>query len=86
MPIYQISLRGEYLLIATYLINLMLMSNPSWQTLHEMLYKSKSSYDHLRTMGCLCFIATTTLNKDKFDPIDPRCIFLGYGHGQKGYT
>lgn len=75
----------ECILIASYLINLMPMSKLDWKTPFELLYHKKPSYNHLRIMGCLCFIWATYPSCDKVDHKRIKCVFSRYLHGQKGY-
>ena len=74
---------GDCLLAATYLINLMPTAILNWKTPFEVLMKKTPTYDQLRVIGCLCYVAHKT--SDKFAPRATKCIFLGYPFAQKGY-
>jgi len=54
-------------------------------TPYEILYKTRPFYSHLGAFGCLCFVASSPQNKDKFQPRSNPCIFLGFPHGKKAY-
>jgi hypothetical protein len=56
-----------------------------WKTPFEILHGTPPSYDSLRTIGYLCYVAVTKPHKDKFAPMGIRCVLLGYPPGQKGY-
>ncbi|KAH9725530.1 protein kinase domain-containing protein [Citrus sinensis] len=59
---------GECVLTATYLINRLPTPLLSGKTPHEVLLKSKPSYDHLRVFGCLCYAQNLSPKKHKFAP------------------
>lgn len=74
---------GESVLTATYLINrtpTVVLNN---KTPYELLYGSPPSYDNLRVFGTLFYARCITRNRDKFDPLSSRCVFLGYPMGKK---
>ncbi|KAL2249557.1 UNVERIFIED_CONTAM: Retrovirus-related Pol polyprotein from transposon RE2 [Sesamum indicum] len=75
----------EAILTAAYLINRLPTLVLNWKTPFEILFKKPASYAHLRTFGCLCYASNNLPNKKKFDSRSYKCVFLGYGHGQKGY-
>lgn len=71
--------------IACYLIN----SLPSYvrnnSTLYELLFKSKTNYEHFRVFGCLCYLYTRPYSSFMLDLRSILCIFLGYPSHQKWY-
>lgn len=78
-----ISLWGECLLTATYLINHMSLSVLKDKTLYEILLKRRSTYDLLRSFGCLCYEHMNDKSQDKFASRAKPCVFVGYPNGQK---
>lgn len=76
---------GHCILSATYLINKMPMQNLNWKSPFEILTHKAPSYDHLRTIGCLCYATINKPHKNKFAPKSTRCVLLGYPPNQKGY-
>ncbi|KAL2928850.1 Retrovirus-related Pol polyprotein from transposon RE1 [Bienertia sinuspersici] len=75
---------GECILAATHIINLLPSRVIEWKTPHEKSTNDKPKYDHLRVMGCLCYIPNE-YKGDKFAAKAKRCILLGYPTGQKAY-
>lgn len=63
----------------------MLMASLEWKTPHEVLFGGPPSYDKLRVMGYLCYIAKHPCPEDKFDSRGIQFVFLSYAHGQKAY-
>ena len=54
------------MLSATHIINRLPLSNLSWKSPFEILYKQSPDYSTLRTIGCLCFAANVG-EQDKFE-------------------
>ncbi|KAL4575563.1 hypothetical protein LXL04_022410 [Taraxacum kok-saghyz] len=76
---------GECALTAAYIINrtpLRVLENLSP---YEKLFKQKPIYSNLKAFGCLCYVVTSAVNRDKFMPISKSCVFIGYPFRQKGY-
>lgn len=72
---------GEYVLIATNLINRTLTATVQNKTPYDFLFHKKHDYSHIRIFGCLCYAHTKP--SDKFAPRSRRCVFLGYPSGRK---
>nr|GEX36683.1 hypothetical protein [Tanacetum cinerariifolium] len=69
----------------TYLVHSKDQVLTAWKTPFEILHGTPSSYEALKTIGCLCYAASLGPNRDKFDPKGIRCVLIGYPPGQKGY-
>ena len=80
-----LSLFGENVLTAAYLINkapLVLLSN---NTPYTVLFNKTVDYGFIKTFGCLTYASTPTVNRNKFDPRARPCVFMGYPLRIKGY-
>lgn len=55
------------------------------KSLFEMLHEMKPNLSHLRSFGCLCFVATSVVGRDKFMSRSQACVFIGYPYNQKAY-
>ena len=75
---------GECALAATHIINKLPTACLNWISPFERLYGKPPTYDDLRVVGCLSFVANLQPS-DKLDYRAKRCIFLGYTFGYKGY-
>lgn len=73
---------GECVLSATHVINMLPVEKLSWKSPFEVLYGHPPDYEHLKTVGCLCFSAIFG-DHDKFAPRARKCIFLGYPSGKR---
>ncbi|XP_071720767.1 uncharacterized protein [Rutidosis leptorrhynchoides] len=76
---------GDCILSATYLINKMHVKVLNWKTPYEILHKQAPQYDHLRTIGCLCYANAPKPYQGKFEARGIRCVLLGYPPEQKCY-
>ena len=81
-----ISFWGECVLTATYLINRTPTMVNDGLTPYEKLLGKPSSYEHIKTFGCLCYVKNSNKQQDKFDSRAEKCVFVGYPKGQKGWT
>ena len=54
-------------------------------THYALLFNQKTSYNFLRSFGCLWYASKLPRDKGKIQPRAVVCIFLGYHIGQKGY-
>lgn len=80
-----LSLWGDYVLTAVFLINRtpsQLLSNKSP---YQVLTSTDPDYTQLKTFGCLCYGSTSAKQRHKFLPRARACLFLGYPYGYKGY-
>lgn len=55
-------------------------------TPYEKLLGKPSSYKHIKTLRCLCYVKNSNKHRDKFDSRAEKCVFVGYPKGQKGWT
>lgn len=51
----------------------------------EVLNKTKSSINHLRVFGCVCFVLIPGEQHNKLEAKSVKDIFIGYSTTQKGY-
>ncbi|GJY49404.1 retrovirus-related pol polyprotein from transposon TNT 1-94 [Tanacetum coccineum] len=54
-----------------------------WQSPFEKLYGKPPTYDHLRVIGCLCYVADIRPHKDKFANKGIKSVLIGYPVNQK---
>lgn len=76
---------SECVLAAAYIINRLLVEKLSWKSPYEMLHNRQPSYEHLKVIGCLCYDANITPQKDKFAARAIASIFIGYSLHHKAY-
>ena len=74
---------GESVLAAAHLINRTPMKVLQGKTLYECLYGKRSSYENIKTFGCLCFAHKSRRDKDKFGTRSMRCILWDTLLGRK---
>ena len=55
------------------------------KTPYEILFGVKSSYSHIKMIGCLCFAHDKSQTKDKFLPRSRKYMFVGYPYVKKGW-
>ena len=79
-----LSFWGKCVFTVAYLINLLPAPLLQNRSPHEIIFKAKPTYKHLRVFGCLCY-AHNIHHQHKFDARARRCIFIGYPHGQRCY-
>ncbi|KAK4402749.1 Retrovirus-related Pol polyprotein from transposon RE1 [Sesamum angolense] len=76
---------GDSILTATFLINRTPTKLLGWKSPFEILYGTPPTYNQLRVFGCLCFSASTTPHKSKFQKRAHKCILIGYAMHKKAY-
>ena len=80
-----LSLWGDFVLTAVFLINRTPSPLLSNKTPFELLHGKEPEYTHLKTFGCLCYANTSPKQRHKFQDRAKACVFLGYPAGYKGY-
>ncbi|KAL4592495.1 hypothetical protein LXL04_005493 [Taraxacum kok-saghyz] len=76
---------GECTKTAVYMINRMPSTTLYNKSPYEVLFKAKVDLNILKAFGCLCFVSTSKVNRNKFMPRSNPCVFIGYPFGQKAY-
>lgn len=76
---------GDFVLIATYLINIFPSNILHKKSPFEVLHSKAPSYSHLKAFGCLRYSSVSFVHRDKFKPRAIPCIFIGYPFDKKGY-
>ena len=76
---------GECIQAAIHLINRMPTRVLQYQSPFETLHNHKPGVDYLKAFGCLCFVSTLPVGRDKFMSRADPCIFVGYPFGQKAF-
>lgn len=76
---------GEFVLMATYIINKLPTSSLNNKCPYEVLFTRKPIYSYLRSFGCRCFPTTPKVHRDKFEPKSIPHFFIGYPFETKGY-
>ncbi|KAL0846098.1 hypothetical protein Bca101_019344 [Brassica carinata] len=80
-----LSLWGECVLTAVFLINRTPSPLLDNKTPFELLHQKEPEYTNLKTFGCLCYANTSPKQRHKFQDRAKACVFLGYPYGYKGY-
>ena len=80
-----ISLWGECVATATFILNRIPSPLLKSKTPYEMLFGKTPDYYSLRTFGCLCYASTIPSLRHKFSPRAIPSVFVGYPVGYKGY-
>jgi len=80
-----LSLCGDCVLTAVFLINRAPSQLLMNKTPYEILTGTTPVYEQLRTFGCLCYSSTSPKQRHKFQPRSRACLFLCYPSGYKGY-
>ncbi|KAL0667809.1 hypothetical protein Bca4012_030513 [Brassica carinata] len=76
---------GDAVLTACYLINRIPTRILQDQSPYEVLNRNKSSIEHMRVFGCLCFVLIPGERRDKLAAKSTKAVFIGYSPHQKGY-
>ncbi|KAI5401815.1 hypothetical protein KIW84_066328 [Lathyrus oleraceus] len=76
---------GEVVLTDVHVINRIPSSITSDLSPFENLYSSITDYASLKVFGSTCFVLRPQVEHSKLSSHSIICVFLGYGHGQKGY-
>ena len=75
----------ECIKTATYLINRTPSQGLNNRSPFDLLYNKSADLSNLKVFGCLCFITSSAVGRDKFMPRAHPCAFIGYPIGQKAY-
>ncbi|KAG7599411.1 Reverse transcriptase RNA-dependent DNA polymerase [Arabidopsis suecica] len=76
---------GYCALTAGYLINRTPTKLLHGKTPFELVYGRPPPLDHLRVLGCLCFVHNQKHGGDKFASRSTKSVFLGYPFAKKGW-
>ncbi|KAI3515606.1 hypothetical protein L1887_14507 [Cichorium endivia] len=76
---------GECVRTAVHLINRMPSTVLNNQTPYKTLYQTDADTSTLKAFGCLCFVSTNVVGRDKFMERAHPCIFIGYSPRQKAF-
>ena len=75
----------EAISTAVHLINRIPSSKLQHQTPYFRMHGIHSSYNHLYTFGCVCYVHLPFLERNKLTAQSAKCVFLGYAMNQKGF-
>jgi hypothetical protein len=70
---------------AVYLRNRLPTSALPGRTPHEAFFGGKPAADHFRRFGCLAYVRSTAVARDKLDERAVRCLFIGYSTTSKAW-
>lgn len=80
-----IPLWGYSIIQASYIMNMLPSRVTKNLTPYELLYSKPTTYDKLKTFGCLCH-STCLVKENKFSSRANQCIQLGISPTQKGFV
>lgn len=80
-----IKCQGDCVLIAIYLINRLSSSILNIMSPYKKPYGTPPLCDHLKSFGYLFYSHSSSIERDKFQPMALAFVFIGYLCGKKGY-
>lgn len=76
---------GECVKTIVHIINIMPSSILQDKIPYELLYGTKVDLSFLKSFGCVCFVKTNPIVRDKFMEKAQSCIFIGCPYDHKAY-